>query len=202
MPKSENSQIIEILTSGGDAQSQAIDDLSRYLIQGLHSSFAKNGVNRAFCEDIAHDATLRILEKLDQFAGKSKFKTWAMSIALRMAISELRRKRYNDISLDGMSSGEQIAINMKTDASESPETEAERNSILQTMKDVIEEELSEKQREVLKAGMDGVSVESIAKQTGSNRNAVYKLIHDARQRLRSGIKQAGYESAEIRDVFS
>ena len=57
-------------------------------------------------EDVVQDALLKILNSLDQFEGRSRFTTWAMTIAMRVGLSELRRKHYADVSLDSMKSGE------------------------------------------------------------------------------------------------
>ena len=53
-------------------------------------------------EDLAQDATLRVMDNLDNFRGESRFTTWAIKIAIRLAISDLRRARYKDFSLDEM----------------------------------------------------------------------------------------------------
>ncbi len=36
---------------------------------------------------------------------------------------------------------------------------------------------------------------------GSNRNAIYKVAHDARKRLQKGLEETGYPEADIRQVF-
>ena len=54
-------------------------------------------------EDLAQDATLRVMDNLAKFRGESRFTTWATKIAIRLAISDLRRARYKDFSLDELS---------------------------------------------------------------------------------------------------
>ena len=49
--------------------------------------------------------------------------------------------------------------------------------------------LTDKQREATQGLLDGLQVEEIARRTNSKRNAVYKLIHDARIRLRDGFAE-------------
>ena len=39
---------------------------------------------------------------------------------------------------------------------------------------------------------EGVPIDVLAERLGSNRNALYKLLHDARRRLRSHIVAAGF----------
>ena len=50
--------------------------------------------------------------------------------------------------------------------------------------------------------LNGMPVEVFAEKTGSNRNAVYKLIHDARVKLRQGFEQAGYKAEDVSSVFA
>ena len=45
---------------------------------------------------------MHILDHLEQFQGRSRFTTWAMAIAVRLAMSALRRKRWQDVSLESM----------------------------------------------------------------------------------------------------
>jgi RNA polymerase sigma-70 factor (ECF subfamily) len=44
--------------------------------------------------------------------------------------------------------------------------------------------------------------DAIARQLGSSRNALYKLTHDARKRLRRGLESAGYEAGDIDAAFA
>lgn len=48
----------------------------------------------------------------------------------------------------------------------------------------------------------GLPIEVIAARMQSNRNAVYKLVHDARMRLRQGFEARGVTSEEILSTFS
>ena len=50
--------------------------------------------------------------------------------------------------------------------------------------------------------MDGLPVEEIARRTSSNRNAVYKLIHDARIKLRDGFAELGISPDEFNVIFA
>jgi len=41
----------------------------------------------------------------------------------------------------------------------------------------------------------------IGRHLGSNRNAIYKLAHDARKRLKHGLEGAGYGAQDIQATF-
>ena len=57
--------------------------------------------------------------------------------------------------------------------------------------------LTERQREVFVAiALNDVSIDVLALELGSNRNAIYKNLFDARRKLRRGLVDAGYPVAE------
>lgn len=70
------------------------------------------------------------------------------------------------------------------------------------LKTLIESRLTDKQREALQGSLDGLPVEEIARRTGSNRNAVYKLIHDARMRLRDGFTEYGITADDVSAIYA
>jgi RNA polymerase sigma-70 factor (ECF subfamily) len=78
----------------------------------------------------------------------------------------------------------------------------EREAILDTMREVIRDGLTEKQRRALLAELRGMPQDKIARHLGSNRNAVYKLTHDARKRLKQGLEMAGFGAEDIRAAFA
>ena len=80
--------------------------------------------------------------------------------------------------------------------------ETEKRSILDKLKELIATTLTDKQRDAVLALLNGMPVEIFAEKTGSNRNAVYKLVHDARVKLRQGFEQAGYKAEDINSVFA
>ena len=176
-----------------EQQDVAIDDLRIRLLGNLRKAlYSRNGVDDAFIEDAVQDSLLRILDKLDQFNGNSRFETWATSIAINVAMAELRRSRWKDVSLDDVLDGTTV-VRMADNAQDStPDDHFERKAVYGAMQQIIEMDLTEKQRTVLQAELRGMPQEQIARQLGSNRNAVYKLTHDARKKLKRGLESAGY----------
>ena len=58
-------------------------------------------------------------------------------------------------------------------------------------------ELTPRQREVFVAiALNDVSIDVLALQLGSNRNALYKNLFDARRKLRAGLAAAGHPLSE------
>lgn len=199
-----NATWLRDLRGSGVEQQAALSDLRNALLRGLRRALSGHAhASDAFLEDIVQEALLRILDRLAQFKGRSRFVTWATSIAIRMALSELRRRRWQDVSLeDVVSTRADFAAPRATDEGSDPPLETERRAILAHMYAIIHRELTEKQRTALLAELKGMPQAEIARHLGSNRNAVYKLTHDARKRLKRGLEASGYHAEDIHGAFA
>lgn len=194
----DNATWLMHLRSDGPDQQAALSDLRESLLRGLRRALSeRSAVDESFLEDAVQDSLLRILDRLDQFEGRSRFLTWATAIAIHVAMSDLRRKRWQDVSLDDVVADTDFAPERAVDADPGPDVQWERNAVHQTLYELIENQLTERQRTALLAELKGMPQDEIARHLGSNRNAVYKLTHDARRKLRSGLEAAGYTAEEI-----
>lgn len=180
---------------------QAVEELRAYLVRGLRAALTPRGASNEFCEDIAHDSIIKILDKKSTFEGRSKFTTWAMSISIRTGISAFRRRHFQDVSLDAITDGG-LKFDPADMAQGNPEDGMDREAILKKLQELIESELTDKQRTVVRALLGGMPVEEIASRTDSNRNAVYKLFHDARQRLKKGFLAANFSESDMMNALS
>lgn len=184
-------------------QQAALSDLREALLHGLRRALShRAGADDASLEDTVQDSLVRILERLPQFEGRSRFLTWAISIAIRVAMSELRRRRWKDVSLDEVIAGADLASGRAIDDEPGPDARWERAAILDAMHEVIRDDLTAKQRAAMLAELRGMPQDEIARHLGSNRNAIYKLTHDARKRLRRGLEAAGFAAEDIRATFA
>lgn len=172
--------------------------LRERLFKNLRRALANhNRADDSFLEDAAQDALLKVLEKLDQFEGRSQFITWATSIAIRLAFAQLRRSRWKDVSLDEITAGPNTPFERAVDESLSPDARAQQQSLFQALQDAIENDLTERQRTALIAELKGMPLEKIAEQLGSNSNAIYKLTHDARKKLKKRLEASGYSADDV-----
>ncbi len=176
----------------------AIGRLRELLMRGLSRSLTNRYGQPFSAEDIVQDALLKILQSLDQFQGRSKFTTWAMTIATRIGISFVRRKYHRDVSMEAFNQEDgyrmEIAIESTVDAGSAES----RNELLTTLQQLTDDVLTDKQRLAMRAFLSGFSTDGIAERVGTNRNAVYKLIHDSRLKLKDGFERAGISVKDIR----
>jgi RNA polymerase sigma-70 factor (ECF subfamily) len=136
-------------------------------------------------DEAASDAAMSVIRRLDDFRGASRFETWAYKFALLEAAVKVRRRawRGREVTLDP-EGWERFAAS---------EVDPEHAELFDCVRDGIKTTLTPHQREVLvSAVLDGVPIDVLAERLDSNRNAVYKTIHDARTRLRAHVADAGY----------
>lgn len=155
-------------------------------------------------EDLSQDALMRIMANLDTFRGESLFTTWANRIAIRLAISDLRRARYKDFSLDNLTAeGEILPVTSAAAPSvPNPEASTERNDVLEIITRAFDEALTERQFRALEAvALKGIPMDVVAEQMGTNRNALYKLLHDARRKLRAYLETQEISTEYIMTLF-
>lgn len=148
-------------------------------------------------DDLTQIATVKVLTNLERFEGRSKFTTWAYSIAVRAAFTELRKAARARTSQELDESG---ALNLP-DTDLSPFDFAERGEIVEVMRRIIAEELSPRQRLALEGELAGRSQEDRLAELGVNRNALYKLVHDARAKVVKGFRAAGICDDAVREAF-
>jgi RNA polymerase sigma-70 factor, ECF subfamily len=195
------------LTSQGPEHERAIEELRIVLIRGLNASLSgwARRVGREFTsliDDFAQETTLRVLDNIDSFRGESKFTTWAMKIGVRIALTELRRKRWQNFSLDQIMDMGSMPLPQSKKHYSDPETHVERKDAIDIVMNLIQQELTDKQRRAMLAiGVKGVALEEVARSMNTNRNALYKLMHDARLKLKSALEEKGLTVGELLETF-
>ena len=188
---------------------EALADLRVLLVLGLRGALAGRvggDFDLAVVEDFVQDALVKILGNLDSFRGESHFVTWAQKIAVRVAFTELRRKQWRDVSLQDLVSrygAAKTRLDTLADPSPTPEQSLSQEVLLATLERLIDEELTDRQRRALVAvEINRVPVEEVARRMGTNRNALYKLLHDARQRLKRRMMAEGVSPQDLPAAIS
>jgi RNA polymerase sigma-70 factor (ECF subfamily) len=186
----------------GSRKNEALADLRTLLVEGLRAALhgGTGGVESAV-EDFAQEALIKILDNLNSFRGESRFTTWAHKICMRTAFAEMRRSRWRDVSLDEAILQHEESPSTPTDPLDDPERAATQSTIMAQFRRFIDEELTEKQRTALLAALGGMPLEAVAERMGTNRNALYKLLHDARKRLKRRMEAEGLSPQDVLSGF-
>lgn len=139
-------------------------------------------------ESAADEATVAVLEHLDDFEGRSRFSTWVYKFGVLQAAAEARRALWRDRPLRLEDYDEPAAEHPLT-----PESYAEARDLSGAVAVAIDSALTGYQRRVVLALLvDEVPIDVLAERLGTSRNTLYKALHDARLRLREELLRRGY----------
>jgi RNA polymerase sigma factor (sigma-70 family) len=187
----------------GSNPDEALADLYDLLVRGLRVVLGNYGSGvDANVEDFAQEALIKITNNLDFFRGESRFTTWAQKIAMNVALTELRRRRWRDVSLQDLFARREAADRGPADTQLTPEQLALQNTVVQELRRMVDEELTDRQREAVVAVLlEEMPISEVARRMGTNQNALYKLLHDARRRLKRRMEAMGISPKEVLAVF-
>lgn len=209
MPKRTNEEWVGDFRAGGDRQAQGLEDLRVIILRGL--PFVISGrldpnstESEALIEEVAQETLMRVLQYLDTFEGRSQFTTWAYKIAVRAALTELRRVRWRESPLPKMEINEQTDTSYLElpDKQANPEDQVSGAEMMKRVNRIIMEELTEKQCQVLMVvAVQGFPLDEAARRMGTNRNALYKMMYDARLRLKKRLEREALTPMEVLSLF-
>jgi RNA polymerase sigma-70 factor (ECF subfamily) len=189
---------LERLRGRGPERDAAITQLHELLLRAARFEVARRSAGSAdlrggdgddLAQQSADDALVAILAKLADFRGESRFTTWAYKFALYETAAKVRRRAWQ---------GREIPLTAETwpliadDHRCSPEQAAETAELLAAVQEEIERALTPHQREVLVAiTLNDVPIDVLAQRLNTTRGALYKTVHEARQKLRAALAARG-----------
>lgn len=186
------------LSSAGAERDAAIAELhglllraARFEIGRCRAAFPQldNGDQDDLALQAADDAMISILRRLGDFRGQSRFTTWAYKFAMLEAGVKARRHAWQ---------GREILLDVArwptlADGAPTPQQHAEARDLLLALREEIESKLTAHQRQVLVAiALDGIPIDVLAERLNTSRGALYKTLHDARQKLRIALEARGW----------
>jgi RNA polymerase sigma-70 factor (ECF subfamily) len=185
----------------GPKEDEALADLRVSLVRGLRAALHGGTGVEPSIEDFAQDALIKILANLESFRGECRFTVWAQKIAVRTVFAEMRRSRWRDVSLEEVVARQGESEGVSADPQSNPERAATQTMIMAEFRRFIDEELTDRQRTALLAALGGMPLEAVAPRMGTNRNALYKLLHDARKRLKKRLAAENLSPQELLGAF-
>ncbi len=214
MKARSNGDWLRELRASGEEQAAALGDLRAYLLRAARYALYRRGGRLAhrgpgdldqMAEDCAQEALLAILPRLDEFRGDSRFTTWAYGFAVHAALVAARREAWKAVSLDTLldDPGGLARLGETAALDADPDRRIRRAEAWAVIRDVLEHDLTDRQRQAIRAlVVEEVPLDELARHWGSNRNAIYKLVHDARRRLKARLEARGFPAAEILELFA
>ncbi len=188
----EQTDWVAALSIPGPLQERALVELHALLLRAARRQVQRMGlrathVAEELANQAADEALMTLLGKLHTFEGRSRFTTWAYKFAVLQAATAVRTLAWQDreIHLDG--------LDLVPDGRPGPGHYAEAVDLAQALRAAVDTELTSHQRRIVIALLvDEVPIDVLAQRLGTNRNALYKALHDARKRLRAHLRETGF----------
>jgi RNA polymerase sigma-70 factor, ECF subfamily len=146
-------------------------------------------------EDYAQEAFAVILRELHTYRGECRFTTWAYSIVINLIADEMRRRCWRRRPLPEEIGGEPTSRSAEFQ-SDSAEL-SDRRALWNVIHTIIQQELTPRQRSALVGRVfEEKPLIVLADELGTNKDNVYKLIHDARRHLKRALQERGITVGE------
>ena len=194
----ENRAWVRDLSSGGDRRELASRRLYEFLQRAARAEAGRRAARLRLVgpelDDIAHqaaaDALLTICRKVETFRGDCKFTTWAYKFVIFDVAAKVNRHFWQraDVAFDD-EDWERLPARVGIE----PESHAESRDLMDAVHRAVDEKLTARQRMVFVAMvLKGMPTDVLADQLGATHNAIYKMMFDARRKLRTALVDAGY----------
>ena len=194
----ESAEWLRVLGRSGQQREAALARLHEMLLRIAQREARQRGprlrITGPELEDLAYqaaaDAVMAVTAKLGQFRGESRFTTWACKFVILEVSAKIGRHfwRRPDVPLDA-EDWDQMPGRFGFE----PAQQSEWQDLLTALRRAVDTELTPRQREIFVAiVVNGIPLDALALRLGSNRNAIYKMMFDARRKLRAALAANGY----------
>jgi RNA polymerase sigma-70 factor (ECF subfamily) len=202
-PDEASQKWLDGLRAKGPRHDRCVRDLHALLLRAArHEVYRRRawlgGAGGPELDDVAQqaagDALLAIIDNLDTYRGLSRFTTWSyrfvmnhVSVKTRQHAWSGRRVLFDDTDWERLP--DRLVM--------SPHRRSEQLAQLGALRTALEEKLTARQREVFVAvALNEVPIDVVAARLDSNRGAIYKILFDARTKLRASLLEVGYPIEE------
>jgi len=194
----ESADWLRDLRDSGGARDNAIERLHGLLVRVARGEAVRRRATMSaraadevddLCVQAASDALMAILAKLDTYRGSARFTTWACKFVILEASARLRRHAWRErkVELDD------TIWDRLPDRAPLILERLEDDQLIGALHHAVDTHLTERQRLVFQSvTMAEVPTDVLAERLGTTRGAVYKILHDARAKLRRALTDAGY----------
>ena len=189
----------------GNERAQALERLHHLLLRAAHAEAVRHRHHYPeiagaelddVCQQAADDALVAVTGKLETYRGASRFTTWAYGFAVFEVSVKLHRHAWRGRAVP--TADDDATWDRAAERAGRAHAALESGELLRALRDAVAKELTPRQREVFVASaLNDVPIDVLAERLGSTRGAIYKVLHDARRKLRARLERDGHlESGE------
>src|SRR5258707_3336371 len=199
----ESAEWLRALGDAGPEREAALARLHELLVRVARGEAGRRGprlrITGPELDDLAYqaaaDALLAITGKIGQFRGESRFTTWACKFVIFEVSAKIGRHfwRHPAVPLDA-EDWDRLPDRFGFD----PAHEFECRDLLVALRRAVDQELTPRQREVFVAiVLSDIPLDTLVIELAASRNAIYKMLFDARRKLRAALAANGYLDHDI-----
>jgi RNA polymerase sigma-70 factor (ECF subfamily) len=143
------------------------------------------------CQQAADDALVAVTSKLDDYRGASRFTTWVYKFVVFEISVKLRRHPWRGRTIP--TADDDPTWDRLAQGAGQADSRLESLELVRALRKAVERELTPRQREVFVAVvLNEVPGDVLAERLGTTRGAIYKMVYDARRKLRRRLEAGGY----------
>jgi RNA polymerase sigma-70 factor, ECF subfamily len=196
----ESEQWVERLRPGDPRRDRTVTKLHAVLLRVAFHELSRRQLRSIsgpefddLAQQAADDALVNVLDRLDDFRGLSRFTTWAYKFVMFEVSAKVARHAWRR---QPPSPQELVFERLSNSLAPGPGDRLEQQEQLEALAVAIRE-LTERQRDVFVAiALNETPIDVLAVRLGTNRNAIYKNLFDARRNLRASMAAAGHPLPE------
>ena len=196
--ESDSAAWVETLAPDAPARDVALARLHAMLLRAARGELSRRAPPARIAgkelDDLAHqvaaDALMSITRRLATFRGESRFTTWAYKFVMLEVSTKLGRHFWSrpDIAFEP-EQWEQVPARLGL----TPEAAAEAGDLFSAVRAAVDTVLTPRQREIFVALLvHGIPADALAARHATTRNTIYKVMFDARRKIRSALVTDGY----------
>ena len=144
--------------------------------------------NREDAEDVVQNAFVKAFQNLPDFRGDSRFYTWLVRITINEALMKIRRRRFNEVSIDGSKGADDssVAIDIEDQAA-NPEQQCSQYELQRILAANINDLEPPFRTVLLLRDVEGLSTKQTAQALDLTSSAVKTRLQRARMKLRKSL---------------
>lgn len=201
--------LLDLLRAGGAEREEACATLRELLVRAALATLHRQGYPpdafgaddyEAAAEEFAQEALVIILRQLDSFRGACRFTTWAYRIVINLVADEARRRAWRHQRLTDQP---EDVSRWPAAPHSRPEAIAEQRAVWEAVTQCIQQDLTPLQRRVLVGRLvEDKPLIVLADELATSKDAIYKVLHDARRHLKRSLLARGLSTAEALAAFA